>query len=153
MKLLGWRLVLTYRNEKVIRFARRGILSLSCSHQVQEVWSMMNGPIKDMQHVDYQKVSSLLQVFVRKHILKLEQDIELLKAEAKRKVEFSYDVIEGTPEDIECVESGAPQTSSFLDSNEAMRVAKLAKLDTEVNFWMYFARRVLLDVLLLWIKD
>ncbi|PRQ35157.1 hypothetical protein RchiOBHm_Chr5g0076941 [Rosa chinensis] len=48
---------------------------------------------------------------------------------------------------------GAPQTSSSLDSNEAMRTTKLAKLDTEVNFWMYFDRRGLLDALLLWIKD
>ncbi|XP_062014250.1 phragmoplastin DRP1B-like [Rosa rugosa] len=51
---------------------------------------------------------------VRNHILKLEQDIELLKAEAERKVEFSSDAIEETPEDIECVESGSSSNFKLL---------------------------------------
>ncbi|XP_062000389.1 uncharacterized protein LOC133736760 isoform X1 [Rosa rugosa] len=60
---------------------------------------------------------------VRKHIQKLEHDLELLKAHAKTKVEFSSNAIEETPEDIESVESG-----SSSNPNETMRTAKLDTL-------------------------
>lgn len=60
---------------------------------------------------------------VRKHIPKLEQDLELLRAQAKRKVEFNSDATEETPEtDIESVESGSSSNFKLEPSDKLKEI-------------------------------
>ncbi|XP_004290124.1 PREDICTED: uncharacterized CRM domain-containing protein At3g25440, chloroplastic-like [Fragaria vesca subsp. vesca] len=64
---------------------------------------------------------------VRKHIPKLEQDLELLRAQAKRKVEFSSDAIEETPEGIQSVESGSSSNINLEPSDKLKEILDRAK--------------------------
>ncbi|XP_062024958.1 uncharacterized CRM domain-containing protein At3g25440, chloroplastic isoform X2 [Rosa rugosa] len=68
---------------------------------------------------------------VRKHIPKLEQDLELLRAQAQRKVEFSSDAIEETPEDIESVESESSSNLKLEPSDKLKEILDRRKESPE----------------------